>query len=330
MTEFSASDLPSDSPTDLTTTPTTTPAPSGAQWTIRAGDYAATIVEVGGGLRELTYAGQDIVAGYPVERMADAARGNLLVPWPNRIRDGKYQFDGHDYQLPLTEPKLHNASHGLVRWANFTLLEQHADRLRVGLTVHPSSGWAWTLRVEVEYHLTADGLTITPHVTNLSASACPFGFGAHPYLRVGDLGLDDVRLTAAVTEEITVDDRMLPTGTRPAEHDFARGQHLAGIALDTAYRAPAVDGSGRWCVDVVSATPRTPDGVTPGVRLWADGQYQYVQLFTGDGLPEPQRRQGLAVEPMTCPANAFNSGEGLIRLEPGASFSAPFGISALT
>ena len=317
-------------------------APSGQQWRIQYGDYEAVVVEVGGALRELTFRGEPIVAGYPQDAMADAARGNLLVPWPNRIRDGKYSYGGKDFQLPLTEPGRLNASHGLGRWANWELVrttavdsstaddqgsntgaasDSHdASELVVGLTIHPCTGWAWTVRVEVTYRLDADGLTVTPRATNLSASPCPFGFGAHPYLTTGERDLDETVCTTNVSQEITVDDRLLPTGVRPAEHDFSDGLCLAGVNLDVCYTDPQPDENSRWTVTLSRGERR--------VSLWAHAAYGYLQLFTGDGLPTDKRRKGLAVEPMTCPANAFNSGDGLIDLEPGQTWSAPFGIRA--
>lgn len=59
--------------------------------------------------------------------------------------------------------------------------------------------------------------------------------------------------------------------------------------------------------------------------VWLDKQYHYVMLFTGDSLPDVARRS-LAVEPMTCAPNAFRSGDGLLTLDPGASFTAEWGI----
>lgn len=296
------------------------PAPSGEQWTIAAHGYEATVVEVGGGLRHLTHDERDLVFGYAVEAMADAARGHVLTPWPNRIDGGRYSFDGEDYLLAHTEPGLANASHGLVQWLAWDLVERSTHRLTVGVTLHPQPGWAWTLRVEMTYSLDPDGLTVTPNVTNLSSTACPFGFGAHPYLTAGESSLDDAALTLDVTTQLTVDERLIPTGRETSTHDFSGGLPLEGVSLDTCFTDIGVT-DGRWRASVTSGSRTT--------TLWADASaYRYVQTFTGDGLPEPKnRRSGLAVEPMTCPANAFNTGEGLLTLAPGETWSAPFGIT---
>jgi aldose 1-epimerase len=62
------------------------------------------------------------------------------------------------------------------------------------------------------------------------------------------------------------------------------------------------------------------------ISLWVDQSYPYLMLFSGDPLPDVQRRS-LAVEPMTCPPNAFRTGDALIRLEPSASFTGRWGIA---
>ena len=320
--------------------------PSGMQWHIRASGYEATIVEVGGGLRALRHDGEDIVHGYAEDTMADAARGHVLAPWPNRIAGGRYAFDGDTYLLPLTEPEHANAAHGLVRWQPWQLVEHATHRVTVGVTLHPQPGWAWTVRFEMTYVLGPDGLTITPRATNLSDTPCPFGFGMHPYLTAGESSLDDVTLTAPLDEALTVDERLIPVGREPASIDFTESASLRGVTLDTCFTgigarpgsgmpsrpadaAPRADGAAassndaaRWEVSVSTSSRVT--------TLWADArEFGYLQLFTGDGLPEPKnRRSGLAVEPMTCPANAFNTGEGLMVLHPGRTWTASFGISS--
>ncbi len=119
--------------------------PSGAQYRLVSGDQEATVVEVGGGLRAFTVGGEPVLDGYEVHEMASGGRGQHLIPWPNRIGDGKYRFAGTDLQLPLSEPSRHNASHGLVRWANWRASVQDADRVVMELTLHPQPGYPFTL-----------------------------------------------------------------------------------------------------------------------------------------------------------------------------------------
>src|SRR6478672_305528 len=119
-------------------------APSGEQFRITAGGYAAVVTESGAALRELTYEGRPVVDGFAEDEMSYGGRGQLLMPWPNRIRDGRYRFDGQDLQLAHTEPKRHHASHGLARWVAWTLEEHAAASVSLQYRLMAQSGYPWT------------------------------------------------------------------------------------------------------------------------------------------------------------------------------------------
>jgi len=300
--------------------------PSGEQWTIRHGDHQAVVVEVGAGLRSYVFGGGDVLAGYPQNSRCSAGRGQLLMPWPNRIRDGRYTFAGRGHQLALTEPDRVNAMHGLVRWAIWSVLEQGEDSVTLGYRLRPQPGWEWSLDLSVTYALTAAGLTVTPCARNVGTEAAPFGFGAHPYLSVGEDRVDEVEITIPAAAVLEVDERLLPLGLAAVdgtERDFRQRRRLGGLVLDTAFTNIVGDSDGCWRVSL--AHPRTGRVVS----LWADvAAYQWLQVFTGDSLPLASRRvSGIAVEPMTCPPDAFNSGHDLLVLEPGQEFAAPWGIT---
>jgi aldose 1-epimerase len=299
-------------------------SPSGEQWEITHGDQRLTIVEVGGGLRSYDAGGRPVLHGYPAEVRADAGRGQLLMPWPNRIADGRYTFDGEEKQLPLTEPARLNASHGLVRWEPWSLLEQADSTATVGFRLMPSPGWDGILDLRVRYALDDAGLTVTPSATNVGAARVPFGFGVHPYLTVGEESVDELTLSLPADRYLTVDERLLPTGTQPVDgtnFDFRQASSIGAGVLDTAYTGLAADADGRWRISLGRGDRHT--------TLWADAAaYGYAQVFTGDSLPAGRARHtGVAVEPMTCPAGAFATGEALIVLEPGDTWSAAWGIS---
>ncbi len=299
--------------------------PSGEQWTLRHGDLRATVVEVGGGLRTLTSGGRDVLAGYDIDEMASAGRGQLLMPWPNRLRDGRYRFDGREQQLALSEPARGNASHGLVRWALWSLLERSDSALTVGYRLHPQQGWSGRLDLTVRYELSDHGLTVTTTATNVGRNRVPFGYGAHPYLALGETRLSDVVLTVPASEQVLVDDeRKLPTGTAPVEQggrDFRQARPLGSTRLDTAFTGLDRDGEGRWQVTLGGLVDR------PDVSVWGDRAFDWVQVFTDKGEDEGvDGVRGVAVEPLTCPADAFNSGEGLLVLEPGQQWSGQWGL----
>jgi aldose 1-epimerase len=300
--------------------------PSGQQWTFGHGDLQATVVEVGGGLRTFTAGGVEVLAGYGVGEMASSGRGQLLMPWPNRLRDGRYRFDGREQQLALTEPARGNASHGLVRWALWSLLERTAASVTVGYRLHPQPGWPGCLDLTARYELSGDGLSVTADATNVGDTKLPFGFGAHPYVALGDTRLSDVVLTVPAAEQVLVDDeRKLPTGTAPVEQDdrdFRSPRALGDTRLDTAFTGLGRDADGRWRVRLASLTDR------PDVSVWGDGAFGWVQVFTDKGEDEGvDGARGIAVEPLTCPADAFNSGQGVVVLDPGARWSGQWGVT---
>jgi aldose 1-epimerase len=304
-------------------------APSGDQYAIQGGGYSAVVVECGAGLRALDHEGRSLVLGYDEDTQATSGRGQLLVPWPNRIRDGRYSFDGRDLQLPLSEPARSNATHGLVRWAAWTLEEQTAHSVSLVYRLMEQTGYPWTLDLHVLYDLSADGLTVTVTATNLSSRRAPYATGAHPYLTTGTGPVDSWELTLPAATRLVVDDRMIPTGredVRDTDLDFRMTRPVKGTSLDTAFTDLSRDDEGR--VEVVVRDPRSGDGTA----LWMDRHHRWIQLFTGDELPV-HAREALAVEPMTAPPNAFASGEDVLVLEPagtpGDEISVSWGIRAV-
>jgi len=303
-------------------------APSGEQHEISAGGYRAVVTECGASLRLLEHEGRPLVAGWPEDEQASSGRGQLLVPWPNRIRDGRYAFEGRDLQLPLTEPGHHNASHGLVRWASWTVEEHTEHTVSSVLRLMNQPGYPWTLDLHVIHDVSATGLTVTVTATNLSGFPAPYALGAHPYLTCGPGPVDEWELTLPGTTRLEVDDQLIPVGREQAtgEWDFRGGRVVGGTVLDTTYTDLERLDDGQVEVRVVD--PRTG----AGTALWMDDRHRWVQVFTGDTLPT-RAREALAVEPLTAPPNAFVTGEDVVVLapagNPGDEHSASWGIFAL-
>ena len=300
--------------------------PTGEQFEISAGGYRAVVTEGGATLRLLEHDGRAVVDGFAEDAMPAVGRGQLLMPWPNRIRDGRYSVAGQSRQLALSEPERGNAIHGLVRWAIWSVLAPaRADQITLVCRLRPQQGWAWSLDLAVTYALTDEGLTVTPHAVNVGTGAAPFGFGAHPYLSVGEERVDEVRLGIPARSLLEVDDRLLPRGivaVDGTDRDFREPRLLGETTLDTAFTNVVADVDGRWRVTL--AHPGTGRAVT----VWADATaYPWLQVFTGGpGSPTARRSGGIAVEPMTCAPDAFNSGDGLLSLEPGQEFAASWGV----
>lgn len=298
-------------------------APSGEQIEIAAGDQQAVVVEVGGGLRSYSAGGWELVDGYRADEMCSSGRGQVLIPWPNRLQDGRYEFDGRRHQLPLNEPEHGNAIHGLVRWAAWTAAEREPHRAVMKHVLYPQPGYPFSLEISIEYALSAGGLQVRTTATNLGTDPCPYGSGAHPYLTLGTATIDRLILRVPARTVLRSDERGLPIGreaVQGTEYDFQQPRRIGSMTLDHAFTELERDQNGLARVEL-----RDPDHGTQ-VSLWVDQSYRYLMLFSGDLLPNVNRRS-LAVEPMTCPPNAFRTREALIRLEPGSSFTGTWGIA---
>ena len=298
-------------------------APSGDQVEIASGDQRAVVVEVGGGLRTYSAGGRAFLDGYGPDEMSRSGRGQVLIPWPNRLEDGSYEFDGRRHQAPIDDLSENAAIHGLVRWAAWTARRRAPESVVMEHLIHPRPGYPFSLALRIEYTLSDSGLTVTTAATNVGADPCPYGSGAHPYLTLGTEQIDSLVLRAPGATVLSSDERGLPTGRSPVagtEYDFRRPRPIGATRLDSCFTDLERGDDGRARVEL------TTEADDAGVTLWTDEQYGYLMLFTGDPLPDVARRS-LAVEPMTCPPNAFRTGEAVIRLEPGQSVTSTWGIT---
>lgn len=301
--------------------------PSGRQLGIRDGKYAATITEVGGGLREFSYAGIDLVDGFAADALVDGSRGQVLAPWPNRLRDGCWSWDDRELQLPIDEPlKGHSASHGLVRWVPWTVDAEESGRVALSYRLHPQPGYPFALELGITYALSAsDGLTVVLSATNLSLAPAPVALGMHPYLKSPHGGLIDTctLLLPARTRAVT-DAWGSPVGAEDVSgtpFDFRRPRRIGDLRINSAYTDLDATHDDRAVVILA-------DESGDQVELWSDSSCTWIQVFTGDTLAPNLRRRGIAVEPMTAPANALASGDGLHVLERGQSLSLRWGLRA--
>ena len=296
--------------------------PSGIQYELRFGDHRAVIVEVGGGVREYRVGDRHVLDPYAADAMCEGASGAPLIPWPNRLGDGRYTFEGRDYQVPLTEPQKNNALHGFLRWQSWTPAERADDRVVMGTRLHAQQGYPFALDVQVDYRLGADGLTVTTTATNVGDTACPYASGHHPYLSPGSGLIDDATLQIDGASRVVTDEaRQLPIATEAVAgtvYDFRAPRALGSLAIDYAYGDLERDADGRAWVRLTGT-----DGAT--ASLWVDAAYHFLEIFTADTLGPTRRRTGVGTEPMTAPPNAFQSGELVIRLQPGESTTSTWG-----
>jgi aldose 1-epimerase len=295
-----------------------TEPPTGAQFELRRGRQRLVVAEVGAGVRSWSVGGHELLASFTPGEPDAAFCGRVLVPWPNRVRDGRYAFDGAEHHLELTEPERGNALHGLVLHSRWHGVRTSARRVSLSHDLHPRAGYPFALALAVSYELASGGIVMTLHATNVGAERAPFGAGLHPYLTPGTSRLDDVVLEVPARTHVPVDERLLPRGSATpvdgTELDFRSPRRLGPVRLDACFgdlgRSPAGVARVRIATDAGAGQ----------LTIWMDERFRFVQVFTADAA--------VAVEPMTCAPDAFNSGEGLVVLEPGASFTGRCGLIA--
>jgi aldose 1-epimerase len=295
--------------------------PSGGQHVISWEDQEATIVGVGGGLRHYEADGRQVLDGYGPDEMCPDARGQALVPWPGRLRDGRYRFRGQVHQLPLSEPERANAIHGLVRWSSWAPGRREPAALTMVHRLHPQPGYPFLLDLGLTYRLSDEGLRAEFLVENRGTTAAPLGVGQRPCLLPLAGRLGDTVLEVPARSYLAADGRGIPSGRRPVAGgrlDFRAPRRLGELALDAVFTDLERDRDGT-CSVRLRAGGRS-------LRVWMDERFACVLVCTGDTLPPSRRRRSLAVEPMTCPPNALASGEDVAVLEPGERWAAAWGI----
>ncbi|WP_309064772.1 aldose 1-epimerase family protein [Microbacterium sp.] len=294
-------------------------SPTGIQIPLRRGDVTAQITQVGASLRHLTVGGVDVVPPYPDDQPTPMCSGVVLVPWPNRVRDGVWQDGDTTRALSISEPKFHNASHGLLRYTAYAIAEQTDDAVTLEAAIVPQTGYPYLVETRVRYTLTADGIDVEHTLTNRSDTAAPVALGTHPFLTIGDVDPRELVLTVPAETFFETDERMLPVGESPVASgtDLREGRRIGDVQLDTCYSALHRDPDG-----LVRSTLTAPDGRK--VTLQQGEGFDFVQAFTSEKYPG--QRLAVAVEPMTAPAEAFNSGRGLRRLDTDETWTLHWGI----
>lgn len=297
--------------------------PTGTPIELHRGGVRAEVGTIAAVLRSLSVDGADLVEPTPADRSPSFGNGIVLAPWPNRVRDGEWRLDGEVQRLDITERDRGNALHGLLRNADYAIETQRDDMVQLRAFIPPQHGWPFAMQTGVRYQLEDDGLSVTHSVQNLSDRRAPWAVGTHPFLRVGAARIEDCTLQTIAWSYFPVDDRLNATG-RPVgldeENNLLEPRRVGDLRLDTAFgdlQRSTADGEVAWLV--------APDGAR--TALWQTLEWGYLQVFT---TPAFSRADGegfaVAVEPMTAPPDALNSGKGLVWLEPGEHWSGRWGL----
>ncbi len=261
----------------------------------------------------------NIIDGFSDEELLEgkiSSKGALLAPFPNRIADGKYEWRGQEYQLEINREQENNAIHGFVSDKVFTLESSKAVDDYYELVFQYASegvpGYPFPFAMTVTYRFGGVWLEVATEITNTGKTALPAGFGWHPYFRMSD-SIDSLQLTLPKVEKIEVDERLIPTGKVTDYEDYSKPAWVGGVDLDTGFRLLGTERE----VQLYD----TAHGLSVVVSLDGEGNaYEYLQVYT------PSHRRSVAIEPMTCAANAFNNDLGLAKLKPQDSLKAHFTI----
>lgn len=289
--------------------------------TLEAGDYTATVATVGAGLLGLSFQGQDLVLPFPADEVPPAYSGKTLMPWPNRVSGGAYTFRGQRYELPVNEAASGSALHGLALWSEWRTEQRSQAEVTLTQLLHGEPGYPFQLALSASFTLDAQsGLQVELSAANCGTAAAPYGCGSHPYITVGGDDISECELTFQAGKVLLTDERLRPSRLMDApgtEFDFSHARRIGEQSLDHAFTALPV---GEWDV-----TLRNPARRLSAVVQSTGVTSPWLQLYSG----ELRGRKGLAVEPMSCPPDAFNSGQDLVVLEPGESHSLGYRIHAL-
>jgi aldose 1-epimerase len=282
---------------------------------------SAEIDTVAAALRSLTVDGAALTEPRLDDDLPPFCNGIVLAPWPNRVRDARWTHGGAVQQLDITEPARGGALHGLLQFTDYEVFSRADASVTLGAFIAPQHGWPFRLETDVTYALEPDGIRVTHAVRNVGAERAPWAVGTHPFLRVGETPVEQLTLTAPVATYFEVDDRLNPTAESPVtpEVDLRGGRRVGDLELDTAY------GALTHADRDASAWLTAPDGAR--TTLWQDGDWGYLQVFTTSLFPRPDGAgTAIAVEPMTAPPDALNSGQGLVWLEPDGAWQGSWGL----
>ncbi len=294
------------------------------------GRLTAMIAQVGAGLRSLKLGETEFVESCEPDEIAPYCAGIVMSPWVNRLDGGKWTYKGQVLEVPITIHDQQNANHGLLEFAEYRLIDRtdNATESSVTLaaTIQPRRGYPFLVETTVKYALSADGLTVTHGAENKSIDAAPYAVGGHPYLRVSGTPTEELVLKASAASVIDVDARQIPIGRSSVagtKFDLRQGQRVGDNFFDHNF------GDLEREADGMAHTYLTaPNGGQ--VDVWQDEAFKYVVLFTPDFYPTRAGKVwAAAIEPQTSAANSFNTGEDLIWLEQGKTWSASWGIKVL-
>jgi aldose 1-epimerase len=242
-------------------------------------------------------------------------KSRILFPYPNRIKQGLYIFEGKMYKFETDNED--NSLHGFCENAKFNILSQDTKKTKASLTISYAldgkhTAYPFEISLTVVYELSKKGLSIWTEIKNIGTKTAPAGLGWHPYFKTGSK-IDELQLWFPAHHNLPVDEQMIPTGKKSEGFAFAGFETLEEIFLDNGYKLDA---------EIKYSTLKIKDPLKDiTINIVLQNGYDYLQVFT------PSHRNSIAIEPQTCAADAFNNKMGLVELKSGEKRIFHFSIS---
>ena len=291
------------------------------------GEYGCVLPEFGGNLNELVLLKPtdknliSVMDGYATFEEAQensGYKGAKLLPFPNRIGDGQYMFDGVTHELSINRPQEGHAIHGLFYAQPMQVKKVKTGKEAVSVTLEykyngKMKGYPFPCRVQMTYKLNEKGITCKTNIKNIGSQVMPLGDGWHPYFKLDTATVDSLLLKLPPCEDIIIDSRKLPTHETELHHIFSEVTPIAKNVLDNGYRLLSLKDK------AITVLQHPTDAYQLQiVQDTGKHKYNYLQVYI------PADRKTIAIEPMSCATNAFNNGFGLIKLKPDATYKAAY------
>ena len=255
---------------------------------------------LGGSIQKLIIDDITIIKGITVDDSGvldylNRYQSAVLFPFPNRLEDGRYAFEDKPYTFPLNNPETKNAIHGFMNDKTFEVIRVTNNSLSLQFNSDGDKAFPFHYSLTINFILSKDHIQIQFGVENKGDTAFPFGLGWHPYFQLPNFGSNTLEFSADKT--YTTTERGIPSGFEEYNTSVI---DIDNASLDTAYHL-----------------------IGPEIRL-ETARYElqmqtpedcYLQIYT------PPDKESIAIEPMTCIANAFNNGIGLKILQPNKEYN---------
>lgn len=287
----------------------------------RSGDSFSVIPSNGAVISNLTLQNETVIK-FPLNG-EDPQKGYpsaLLFPFPNRVRDGKYTFQGTEYQLDRNETGRSHAIHGFVNDVPFEVTSQRKNGITLTYKYNGDrSGYPFPFVLEVSYSIVKKNtFRLAYSFTNTGTHDMPCGFGWHPYFMLADSKVSEMSLTVPAHYTFELDDTVIPfQANDSAVQESSREEttfSLRNTILDNVYKVKESDKT----ASVILSNGKLNLTIT---QQTGSNRLNYFVLYT------PPARNSIAIEPQTSNINAFNNEDGLIILAAGRTVSGQIDIS---